>query len=94
MTSSTIEDHINLTNLSIKATNIEKKLAQLCDIEGIDPDDMEQLEEYMEDSPNPGICRHSKCDYTTEVEPDCATGYCESCNSPTVISLSLLLGII
>lgn len=50
------------------------------------------LEEYITDSICPGIC--SNCDYTTEVEPDCRSGYCESCNTQTVKSAMVLMGII
>jgi hypothetical protein len=41
-----------------------------------------------------GICKNPDCSYTTEVEPDCRTGYCEECQTQTVRSLLVLLGLI
>lgn len=43
------------------------------------------------DSVVPGICH--KCGYTTEVEPD-GRGWCEECDSASVISVLLLGGMI
>jgi len=46
------------------------------------------------DSLNPGICQNDGCDYSTDVEPDQGSGYCENCGTKTVTSISLLMGII
>jgi len=57
------------------------------------------LDEFLEspeaqDSVMIGICKNPNCSYTTEVEPDCRTGYCEECQTQTVRSLLVLLGLI
>ena len=69
------------------------KLKTLCDIEGFS-DEMEFLEEYAHDSVFPGICMNSRCDYTAHNEPDQDHGYCERCNTSTVKSGLVLLGLI
>jgi len=66
------------------------KLNDLVMLEGFD--DVEELmEEIMFDSVNPGICMNDGCDYTTTVEPDCDTGYCEFCGTNTVKSATELI---
>jgi hypothetical protein len=69
------------------------KLKQLAEIEGYD-DTMKLLEACVTDSVCPGICTNEDCDYTTEVEPDSATGWCEQCNTNTVSSALVLAEII
>ena len=54
----------------------------------------ELMEEYITDSVCPGICMNPDCDYTTEVEPDCGSGYCEECGTQTVKSVMMLEGVI
>lgn len=56
-------------------------------------DEYEAAEELITDSVCPGICMNSDCDYSTEVEPDCSTGYCEECGTQSVQSLFILMGI-
>ena len=68
------------------------KLSQLCSVEGLTMDEL--LEEYGADSVCPAICMNKWCDYTTETEHDCADGFCEVCNTPTVKSAMILFGII
>lgn len=68
------------------------KLDTLCELEGLD--EMEMLEQATFDSVALGICANEGCDYTTTVEPDCATGYCEECETNTVKSCLVLAGII
>lgn len=73
-------------------TSTENKLDRLSEIEG---EDAEQLaESAMMDGCCPGICMNDGCDQTADVEPDCATGYCETCRTNTVMSVCRLLGII
>lgn len=72
--------------------NRSKKLEQLCEIEGMD--EMELLGEATGDSVCPGICSNPDCDYTCTVEPDAANGYCEVCDTNTVVSALQLAGII
>ena len=52
------------------------------------------MEAFIIDSVCPGICMNEDCDYTTEVEPDCETGYCEVCETQTVKSGLSIGGII
>ena len=42
----------------------------------------------------PGICMNDDCNYTTDVEPDCSTGYCEICHNKTVKSALVIEGLI
>ena len=69
------------------------KLMRLCEVEGFD-----KLADLLElaaiDSVCPGICMTEGCDYTTEVEPDQAEGYCELCRGNTVASALVLAGVI
>ena len=70
----------------------DDKLNLLADIEGMDV--MEMLEEATYDSVAKGICMNEDCDYTTIVEPDCDTGWCESCETNSVKSCLMIAGII
>lgn len=51
----------------------------------------EMLEAAVFDSVVPGIC---KCGYSTEIEPDSDSGWCENCESNTVVSVLRLAGVI
>jgi hypothetical protein len=42
----------------------------------------------------PSICMTEGCDYTTEMEPDQAEGYCEACGGNTVTSALVLANLI
>ncbi len=68
------------------------KLEMLMATEGMDLEEM--IEVYGHDSVVPGICMNPGCDYTTSVEPDCTTGECEECKTPTVKAFHQLLGVI
>ena len=46
------------------------------------------------DSINIGVCMGKDCDYTTNVEPDNSSGWCDECETNTVRSLSMLAGVI
>lgn len=70
-----------------------RKLATLMEIEGFE-DELEFLEHCSSDSVVPGICINRNCDYTTGVEPDSSSGYCEECGTQTVRSALVLAGII
>jgi len=52
------------------------------------------LEEAIFNGVDMGICMNPECDYTTTVEPDSDSGYCEECDSNTVESTCMLAGII
>lgn len=56
-------------------------------------DEFEAAEELITDSVCPGICMNPNCDYSTEVEPDCSSGYCEECDTQSVQSLFIIMGI-
>ena len=67
------------------------KLEELADVEGMTVNEM--LEEATFDSVAKGICTNPDCDYTTEVEPDSSSGYCEICGTQTVQSCLVLAGM-
>lgn len=46
------------------------------------------------DGDSKGICINEGCEYTTDVEPDQQHGYCEKCQTNTVKSICVLVGII
>ena len=50
--------------------------------------------DYMFEGVNPAICMNKGCDYSTEMEPDQDQGWCESCGTNTLKSISVLLGVI
>lgn len=51
------------------------------------------LENEM-DSVYEGFCTNDGCEYTTDVEPDCQKGYCENCDTNTVVSILIAAGMI
>ena len=66
-------------------------LKQLAADEGY-TDEMEMLQDYHMESVVPGICE--VCGYSTHVEPDQFSGWCEECEANTVVSCLGLAGII
>jgi hypothetical protein len=71
----------------------ETKLATLTESEGFKtPEAM--LETLGYDTTVPAICMTPGCDYTTYMEPDQREGWCESCNTGTVVSMLVLADII
>jgi hypothetical protein len=52
------------------------------------------LEACVHDSVSPGICTRDGCDYTCEVEPDQAEGWCEERRAPSVRSALVLAELI
>jgi hypothetical protein len=69
------------------------KLEELAEIEGFESSE-ELLQQYIVDSVCPGICSNPGCSYTTEVEPDSNSGWCEECQTNTVKSAMVLAGVI
>jgi hypothetical protein len=72
------------------------KLRKLSDAEGY-----EQLNELFaaaaSDSVSPAICcnpENPECDYTADMEPDQDRGWCEECQSGTMVSALVLGGLI
>ena len=55
------------------------------------PDELTFIEEMITDSVSPGICE--ECGYTIDVEPDQQKGWCEICETGTVVSGMVLAGI-
>lgn len=69
------------------------KINDLADVYGYE-NDMEMLELMAFESVVPGICTNEDCSYTTDVEPDATDGWCEECNTGTVKSCMVLMGVI
>ena len=69
------------------------KLDQLVKDSGFN-DSLELGESVLLDVVSPGICMNQGCSYSTEVEPDQTRGYCESCDTNTVRSAMVLMGVI
>ena len=75
--------------------NVMTKLDTLLECEGFT-----SLEELFEDYEYgnrmgvPAICTNIDCDYTADMEPDQAKGWCENCETNTLASAYILAGII
>lgn len=72
------------------------KLAKLIEIEGFDNEEA-LFAASISDSISPAICCNPEspdCDYTAEMEPDQAEGWCEACERGTVVSALVLGGLI
>jgi len=61
-----------------------RKLADLCFIEGEPVEDM--MERSMMDGTCPAICMNEGCDFVAEYEPDSTEGWCDACETNTVVS--------
>ena len=68
------------------------KLQTLLEQEGLESDEF--LEEYALEACVPGICMNSGCDATYEYEPDQSEGWCEVCETNSVKSGLVLIGVI
>ena len=69
------------------------KSQKLAEIEGY-ANPVDVCEAYISDSVAPGICSNAGCDFTTEVEPDQGGGYCDECETQTVVSIFVMEGLI
>lgn len=69
------------------------KLEKIAEAEGFE-DTMELMEMASMDGVTPGICENKDCDYMINVEPDCSDGWCEECETQTVVSCLILGGVI
>jgi hypothetical protein len=69
----------------------EAKLKQILESEGYDTLDA-LLDAVITDSVSPAACLN--CSYTTEMEPDQDRGYCENCETNTVVSALVLAGLV
>jgi len=68
------------------------KLETLCDEYGYD-DELDMAQDYEADSIIPGICMNEGCGSTFEYEPDSSDGWCDNCETNTVKSLFVLMGV-
>ena len=64
---------------------IQSKINQLESLEGAELDEL--LHDAIFDSTCIGICMNKGCDYTTDIEPDSRSGWCEVCCTNTVWSV-------
>ena len=71
----------------------ENKLETLLGIEGIGSVE-EFAEQFISESCVPGICMNEGCDFTISYEPDQDRGWCDECETNTVKSGFVLMGII
>jgi len=72
---------------------MKTKLEILTEDWGYDsPEDM--VEDYMFDGTMPAICQNTHCNYSTDMEPDQDQGWCENCETNTLHSASVMMGII
>jgi len=70
-----------------------EKLRKLAEIEGYaDVDAL--IRATALDSVSPAICMNADCDYTADLEPDQARGWCEACNTNSMKSAQILAGLI
>jgi hypothetical protein len=74
------------------SSNNKEKLVKLSEIEGVP--ELTLLENAVMDTSCKGICMTPGCSYTTDVEPDQTEGYCEVCDTNTVSSCLVLVGIV
>jgi len=72
---------------------MKSKIETLLEIEGYDNLD-EFINEKAFDSIVPGICINEGCNATYEYEPDQDQGWCGECETKTVQSALILLGVI
>jgi hypothetical protein len=73
-----------------------EKLAKLVELEGFE-NQAALFEAAVTDSVCPAICcnpDNPDCDYTAEMEPDQAQGWCEACERGTLVSALVLGGLI
>ena len=68
------------------------KLQILTEDEGFS-DPMDLVESCYFGHAAPGICMNEHCHYSTKVEPDSKGGWCEICDSQTVVSVHVLAGM-
>ncbi len=73
-------------------SNDRSKLDQLLEACGVSEEDY--CADAMCDSVIMGICMNPCCSYTREVETDASSSHCEVCNTATVRSGLVILGLI
>lgn len=77
-----------------KKERAKDKLQTLLDVEGYHSvDDLINDTEFGPMAGVPGICSNDGCEYSNRVDPDGADGYCENCETHTVTSAYMLMGV-
>ncbi len=79
--------------MQLALTEKANKLMRLCESEGF-KSPYELFQAVAGDSVCPAICMTEGCDFTAEMEPDQAEGYCERCGGQTVVSALVIAGFI
>lgn len=54
----------------------------------------EVIANYIHDSVCPAVCMNEGCENTAELEHDCSSGYCDECDTNSMKSLMIVMGII
>ena len=60
------------------------KLQELCELEGMTG--VEMVRSAVVDGTCPSICMNDGCDFTADYEPDSRDGWCDECETNTVMS--------
>lgn len=71
----------------------ERKLQTLTEDFGF-AEAIDMAEEYSTDGLCPCICMNEGCDHSEELEPDQDAGWCENCDTNTMKSAMVLMGVI
>jgi hypothetical protein len=77
----------------LKLSSEFKKIIKLTEDWGYD-DPWLLAKDHINDGLMPSICMNDGCNYSTEMEPDQDRGLCECCNTNSVTSAAILLGVI
>lgn len=78
--------------MCVELTTKAQKLLTLCDKAGLDHAKLTNGEVF--DSIIAGICLTEGCDHVVDVEGDQEEGWCDECQSNTVVSALILAGVI
>ena len=68
------------------------KLQDLKDQTGMNDDEL--MEQALYDGVDEGICKNPGCNFTMRIEPDSDSGWCEDCNTNSVVSFTMMMGCI
>ena len=75
--------------MQLVLTTKAQKLMRLCERAGYE-NAYDLLQAVAGGRVCPAICMTEGCDFTTQMKPDQAEGYCEACGGNTVVSVLLL----
>jgi hypothetical protein len=79
--------------MSVVLTERATKLLKLLQSEGFCSYD-DYLEAHGFQGTVPGICRSKECDFVITVEGDQRAGWCDECQTESVVSLHILAGAV